>query len=298
MELKDRLNPKKNPFFEHGEGASSARTGTASASGAVTAQIDREHLDRYKDATGFFGFLDTIDDEEVARALLARAESWLRGKGMKRARGPLSLNINEEIGLPRRRLRHAAVHHDAAPPAVPGRASSRRPATRRRRTSSRGRYEVGELNARVKRGARRDQGAPGDHVPHASRMKNLDTRRRALRRHLQRRVERQLGLRPVHAQRGAEDGGRLQAAPHARDHAASCRSTASRRRSRSRSRTSTSSSRDLGRQALPARAPEAPLAPQGARAEERRASSSSASARSGGTSASTPACSAPSCTPR
>jgi hypothetical protein len=64
----------------------------------VTAQIDREHLDLYHDATGFFGFLDTVDDEEVARDLLGSAESWLRGKGMRKARGPMSLNINEELG--------------------------------------------------------------------------------------------------------------------------------------------------------------------------------------------------------
>jgi hypothetical protein len=98
MELKDRLDPKKNPFFEHGEGAIFCAYRNGFPVGRCTATIDREHLDRYGDGVGFFGFLDTIDDEEVARALLARAESWLRGKGMQRARGPLSLSINEETG--------------------------------------------------------------------------------------------------------------------------------------------------------------------------------------------------------
>ena len=42
---------------------------------------------------------DTIDDEDVARALIERAEAWLKGKGMKRAIGPLSLYANDEIGL-------------------------------------------------------------------------------------------------------------------------------------------------------------------------------------------------------
>ncbi len=98
QELKDRLSPKKNPFFEHGEGAIFTAFRDGKCVGRVTAQIDRGHLDRYNDDTGFFGFLDTIDDEEVSRELLARAESWLRGKGMKRARGPLSLSINEELG--------------------------------------------------------------------------------------------------------------------------------------------------------------------------------------------------------
>ncbi|HEY8040963.1 MAG TPA: hypothetical protein VIF15_14255, partial [Polyangiaceae bacterium] len=98
MELKDRLNPRKNPFFEHGEGAIFCAYRNGRPVGRCTASIDRDHLARYEDDTGFFGFLDTVEDEEVARELLGRAESWLRGKGMKRARGPLSLNINEETG--------------------------------------------------------------------------------------------------------------------------------------------------------------------------------------------------------
>jgi hypothetical protein len=98
MELRDRLNPRKNPFFEHGSGTIFCAYRNGRVVGRVTAQVDREHLDRYGDATGFFGFLDTIDDEEVATALLTRAEGWLRGKGMTRIRGPMSLNVNEEIG--------------------------------------------------------------------------------------------------------------------------------------------------------------------------------------------------------
>jgi hypothetical protein len=98
MMLKDQLNPRKNPFFEHGEGTMFCAYRAGRCVGRATAQLDREHLDRYKDATGFFGFLDTVDDEEVARDLLGRAERWLAAKGMKNARGPFSLSINEETG--------------------------------------------------------------------------------------------------------------------------------------------------------------------------------------------------------
>lgn len=98
MDLSDRLNPKKNPFFEHAEGTIFTAYRNGKCVGRVTAQIDKEHLDRHKDDTGFFGFLDTVDDPEVVRELLARAESWLRQRGMKRVRGPLSLSINEEMG--------------------------------------------------------------------------------------------------------------------------------------------------------------------------------------------------------
>src|SRR5579883_2974506 len=88
MLVKEQLNPRKNPFFEHGEGAMFCAHKNGQCVGRATAQIDREHLERYGDATGFFGFFDTIDDPEVARALLDRAERWLVSKGMKRARGP------------------------------------------------------------------------------------------------------------------------------------------------------------------------------------------------------------------
>jgi hypothetical protein len=98
MDLGDRLNPKKNPLFHHAEGTTFTAYQNGRCVGRITAQIDREHIERYKDATGFFGFLDTIDDEEVAKALLARAEDWLRQKGMKFIRGPISLSINEELG--------------------------------------------------------------------------------------------------------------------------------------------------------------------------------------------------------
>jgi hypothetical protein len=99
MEISERLDHKKNPFFEHAEGTAWVAYRDGRPVGRVTAQIDREHLARYDDATGFFGFLDTIDDPEVARALLAEATAWLKARGMKRARGPLSLSINEDVGV-------------------------------------------------------------------------------------------------------------------------------------------------------------------------------------------------------
>jgi hypothetical protein len=97
MDMKDRLS-LKNPFFEHGEGVVFTAHRNGWCVGRITAQIDREHLARYKDDVGSFGFIDTIDDEDVAKALLDAAGNWLRSRGMKRVRGPLSLSLNEEMG--------------------------------------------------------------------------------------------------------------------------------------------------------------------------------------------------------
>jgi hypothetical protein len=99
MDMKERLDPKKNPFFDHGEAVLLTAWRGGELVGRCSAQIDREHLARHQDDTGFFGFFDTVDDPEVARALLSHAEAWLAARGMKHARGPLSLNINEEVGV-------------------------------------------------------------------------------------------------------------------------------------------------------------------------------------------------------
>ncbi len=97
MDLKNRLS-KKNPFFEHGEATTFTAFRNGKCVGRCSASIDRGHLDLYQDDVGFFGFFDTVDDQEVADALLEAARKWLTKRGMKKMRGPLSLNINEELG--------------------------------------------------------------------------------------------------------------------------------------------------------------------------------------------------------
>lgn len=97
MDLKDRLS-RKNPFFNHAEGTTFTAHKNGWCVGRVTAQVDRAHLELHQDNAGFFGFLDTVDDAEVTSTLLDAAKGWLKKRGMKTVRGPMSLNVNEEIG--------------------------------------------------------------------------------------------------------------------------------------------------------------------------------------------------------
>lgn len=99
MDMRDRLDPRKNPLFEHADVVLFTARRGGRLVGRVSAQIDREHLRVHGDGAGFFGFLDTIEDPDVAKELLDAAERWLRARGMKRMRGPLSLNIWEEVGV-------------------------------------------------------------------------------------------------------------------------------------------------------------------------------------------------------
>ncbi len=56
--------------------------------GRVSAAINHRFNDYQSARIGFFGFFEVIDDYEVARVLLDRAQAWVKNRGMKVLRGP------------------------------------------------------------------------------------------------------------------------------------------------------------------------------------------------------------------
>ncbi len=98
FERRDALSPK-NPYFEHARWRAWVACRDGRPIGRISAQIDRLHLERYRDDTGFFGMIEAPDEPEVFQALFTVAEDWLREQGMRRARGPFNLSVNQESGL-------------------------------------------------------------------------------------------------------------------------------------------------------------------------------------------------------
>ena len=97
--LERRLHlSRRNPFFQHAEVQLFVAYRDGRPVGRVSAQIDRLHLERHRDQTGFFGMIEALDDPEVFSALLGAAEAWLAERGMQRILGPLSFSINDEVG--------------------------------------------------------------------------------------------------------------------------------------------------------------------------------------------------------
>jgi GNAT superfamily N-acetyltransferase len=89
---------RKNPFFEHArDQLYLARRGDAIV-GTIGAVVDDNHNQTHGEQTGMFGFFDTINDPDVAAALLGTAESWVRAQGMNCIRGPMNYSTNHEIG--------------------------------------------------------------------------------------------------------------------------------------------------------------------------------------------------------
>ncbi|MEY3704461.1 MAG: hypothetical protein RLZZ561_2081 [Pseudomonadota bacterium] len=97
------LTPGKNPWFGHGEAQLFLAERAGRVVGRISAHIDHLALTQPADqgmgpGTGNWGLFEA-EDAEVAQALIATAEDWLRGKGMTRALGPVSISIWDEPGL-------------------------------------------------------------------------------------------------------------------------------------------------------------------------------------------------------
>lgn len=98
FEFKERLSPRKNPLFRRAEVALFTARRHGRLVGRCSATVDREYLRVHQNDTGFFGFLDTVHDAAVVKALLDVASAWLRARGMKQMFGPVSLYFNDEVG--------------------------------------------------------------------------------------------------------------------------------------------------------------------------------------------------------
>ena len=96
---RQRFQPKTNPFLQHADHQLFLARRDGKVVGRISAQVDHEHNRFHQDRTGFFGFFESEDEPETARALLDAAEDWLRARDMDAVRGPLSFSINQEVGL-------------------------------------------------------------------------------------------------------------------------------------------------------------------------------------------------------
>ncbi|PAP78059.1 GNAT family N-acetyltransferase [Rubrivirga marina] len=99
MDQKNVLDPTKNPFFEHGAVERFLAERGGEVVGRIAAIENGQHLTKYADGNGFFGFFDVVEDYAVAEALLDAAAGWLRERGLTGVRGPTNPTMNDVAGL-------------------------------------------------------------------------------------------------------------------------------------------------------------------------------------------------------
>ena len=102
-EMLGLITPGKNPFFEHAVAQLFLAERGGRVVGRISASIDHAWTPMPADQgggadMGNWGYLDA-EDQAIADALIAQAEEWLRGKGVRRVLAPVSMSVWEEPGL-------------------------------------------------------------------------------------------------------------------------------------------------------------------------------------------------------
>ncbi len=97
------ITPEKNGWYSHAKAQLFLAEENGRVVGRISAHIDTLALTLdpelgFGPGVGQWGLMDA-EREDIFRALLARAEGWLREQGMTRALGPISQSIWEEPGL-------------------------------------------------------------------------------------------------------------------------------------------------------------------------------------------------------
>lgn len=99
VEYKEMFNPKKNPFFKYADIEFYLAERDGEVVGRICGIINHNHNKFHNEKTGFFGFFESINDYEVAQALLDKAAEFAKSKGMNILRGPMNFSTNDECAF-------------------------------------------------------------------------------------------------------------------------------------------------------------------------------------------------------
>lgn len=99
MDMRDKLNLKKHPFFKFG----TIQCYMAYRNGEEVGRIAAVHNPRYNEhhqcKTGFCGFFECIDSQEVANKMFDTVKAWLLERGLNVMHGPASPSSNYDYGM-------------------------------------------------------------------------------------------------------------------------------------------------------------------------------------------------------
>ena len=99
LERKQFLDRKKHPFYEHGDAALFLARSGGEVVGRIMACHDPKYNALHQSNVGFFGMFESIDDQQVASALLEAAADWLRQLGRDQIMGPIDYSIFDLCGV-------------------------------------------------------------------------------------------------------------------------------------------------------------------------------------------------------
>jgi len=119
IDVKEFLNPRKHPFYKHGEAVQFIATRGDETLGRILVSDDPRYNQQHGENLGCFGMFECVDDRPTAHALLDAAAEWLRARGRTAIRGPIDYSLNYPSGLlvegfetpPRTMMNHGRTYY-------------------------------------------------------------------------------------------------------------------------------------------------------------------------------------------
>ena len=99
LAMKDHMSPKKNPYFKHSDVVYFMAKDGDKTVGRIAATVNNNYNAFHSCNVGWFGFFDSINDQQVSVALLQAAESYLKEKGVTSILGPANFTTNDTAAL-------------------------------------------------------------------------------------------------------------------------------------------------------------------------------------------------------
>lgn len=99
IDMKEKLNTKKNPFFEHAEMDLYLAYQDNQIVGRIAAILDENHNKYHHEKVAFFGLYESFNDLPTAQKLIETVAQWGKQRGMNLLRGPMNLSMNDECAF-------------------------------------------------------------------------------------------------------------------------------------------------------------------------------------------------------
>ena len=99
LDEKENVGYTHNPFYDRNQIQTFLAYRGGEVVGRIGAILNQGHINRYDDRRGFFGFFESIDDQEVANGLFNAARDWFADQGIFKLRGPTNPSLNAAVGL-------------------------------------------------------------------------------------------------------------------------------------------------------------------------------------------------------
>jgi hypothetical protein len=98
-DVKEKLDIKKNPFFEHARRELFLAYKGEEPAGRIVGIVDDNHNAFHDEKIVFFGLYESLNDVETARVMLNAVAAWGKERGMDVLRGTVNISLNDECAF-------------------------------------------------------------------------------------------------------------------------------------------------------------------------------------------------------